>query len=76
MQLQLNVYRFVVVYRVPALAALDAISLTPRLDRWRIGAEHAGWRLGWRDALGRPDAAQRYDETYCYAFAERDWRGR
>jgi hypothetical protein len=73
MQLQLNVFRFVVVYRVPAVAALDAITLTPRLERWRIGAEHAGWTLGWRDSLGGPDLTQRFVETYCYAFAERDF---
>jgi hypothetical protein len=73
MQLQLNVFRFVVVYRAPAVAALDATSLKPRLERWRIGAEHAGWTLGWRDALGWPEAGQRYVETYCYAFAERDF---
>ena len=42
MQLQLNVHRLVVVYRVPALDALDASTLAVRLERWRIGAEHAG----------------------------------
>ncbi len=50
MQLQLNVHRLVVVYRVPALDALDAATLAVRLERWRIGAEHAGWKFGWRDA--------------------------
>jgi hypothetical protein len=50
MQLQLNVHRLVVVYRVPARAALDAATLAVRLDRWRIGAEHAGWQFGWREA--------------------------
>jgi hypothetical protein len=73
MQLQLNVYRLVVIYRVPALQALDAGSLAPRLERWRIGAEHAGWTFGWRDALGLVEPEQRYVETYCYAFAERDF---
>ena len=48
MQLQLNVHRLVVVYRVPALDALDAATLAVRLERWRIGAEHAGWKFGWR----------------------------
>src|SRR5260370_15353099 len=33
MQLQLNVHRLVVVYRVPALDALDASTLAVRLDR-------------------------------------------
>jgi len=35
MQLQLNVHRLVVVYRVPALDALDASTLAVRLERWR-----------------------------------------
>jgi len=73
MQLQLNVHRLVVVYRVPALDALDASTLAVRLERWRIGAEHAGWKFGWRDApiMGNPD--RRYVETYCYAFAGTDF---
>ncbi len=69
-QVQLNVHRLVVVYRVPAVRALDVAGLEPRLERWRIGAQHAGWTLGWRDALGLRDPRQRYAETYCYAFAE------
>jgi hypothetical protein len=73
MQLQLNVYRLVVVYRVPALDALDADTLAVRLDRWRIGAEHAGWKFGWRDAPLAGDPARRYIETYCYAFAGPDF---
>jgi hypothetical protein len=74
MQLQLNVYRLVVVYRVPALEALDAATLAVRLERWRIGAEHAGWKFGWRDALvGGGAGGQRYVETYCYAFAGDDF---
>ena len=71
MQLQLNMYRFVVVYRVPALNALDASMLAVQLERWRLGAEHAGWKFGWRDA---PLAGgHRYVETYCYAFAAPDF---
>src|SRR5947208_4883088 len=59
MQLQLNVHRLVIVYRVPALDALDAETLAVRLERWRLGAEHAGWKFSWRDApitgdTGRP----------------------
>src|ERR1700747_1909098 len=50
MQLQLNVHRLVVVYRVPALDALDASTLAVRLERWRLGAEHAGWKFGWAEA--------------------------
>jgi hypothetical protein len=74
MQLQLNVHRLVVVYRVPALDALDASSLAVHLERWRIGAEHAGWKFGWRDApiAGEAGAGRRWVETYCYAFAAAD----
>jgi len=68
-QVQLNVFRLVVVYRVPAINALDVAALEPRLERWRIGAQHAGWTIGWRDALGQHDPSPRYVETYCYAFA-------
>ena len=73
MQLQLNVHRLVVVYRVPAIAALDASTLAVRLERWRLGAEHAGWRFGWRDAPLAGDLGRRYVETYCYAFAGPDF---
>jgi hypothetical protein len=72
MQLQLNVHRLVV-YRVPALDALDASTLAVRLERWRIGAEHAGWKFGWRDAPIAGDPGRRYVETYCYAFAAPDF---
>ena len=73
MQLQLNVHRLVVVYRVPALDALDANTLAVRLERWRLGAEHAGWKFGWRDAPVAGDPGRRYVETYCYAYAGRDF---
>jgi hypothetical protein len=73
MQLQLNVYRFVVVYRVPALDALDARGLAVHLDRWRLGAEHAGWKFGWRDAPLPGNGGRRWVETYCYAFAAPDF---
>ena len=73
MQLQLNVHRLVVVYRVPTMDALDAGSLAVRLERWRTGAEHAGWKFGWRDAPIAGDPGRRYIETYCYAFAGPDF---
>jgi hypothetical protein len=72
MQLQLNVHRFVVVYRVPALNALDANTLAVQLERWRLGAEHAGWKFGWRDAPLPGESGRRWVETYCYAFASQD----
>jgi hypothetical protein len=73
MQLQLNVHRLVVVYRVPALGALDATSLAVHLERWRLGAEHAGWKFGWRDAPISDQSGRRWVETYCYAFAAPDF---
>jgi hypothetical protein len=73
MQLQLNVRRLVVVYRVPGVDALDANTLSVRLERWRLGAEHAGLKFGWRDAPIAGDAVRRYVETYCYAFAGQDF---
>jgi hypothetical protein len=73
MQLQLNVHRLVVVYRCPAVGALDATTLAVHLDRWRIGAEHAGWKFGWRDAPLLDDLNRRWVETYCYAFASEDF---
>jgi hypothetical protein len=76
MQLQLNVHRLVVVYRVPALDALDAGTLAVRLERWRIGAEHAGWKFGWRDSPIAGDPGRRFVETYCYAFAGTDFSRR
>ena len=49
-----------------------AAAAAVRLERWRIGAEHAGWKFGWRDAPIAGDAGHRYVETYCYAFAAPD----
>lgn len=69
MQLQLNLWRMVVVYRVPAGDALDAADLATRLERWRIGAEHAGWKIGFRDASDPP---RRWVETYAYAMGPED----
>jgi hypothetical protein len=43
------------------------------LERWRIGAEHAGWKFGWRDAPIAGEPGRRYVETYCYAFADPDF---
>jgi hypothetical protein len=73
MQLQLNVHRLVAVYRVPAIDALDATTLAVHLERWRIGAEHAGWKFGWRDAPLADGSGRRWVETYCYAFAAPDF---
>jgi hypothetical protein len=72
MQLQLNVHRLVVVYRVPALDTLD-VTLAVRLERWRLGAEHAGGKFGWRDAPIAGESGRRYVETYCHAFAVSDF---
>src|SRR5256714_14391442 len=69
MQLQLNVHRLVVVYRVPALDALDASTLAVQLDRWRIGAEHAGWKIGWRDASLSGEPRPRFGRAKFYAIS-------
>lgn len=58
-KLVLNVYRSWVGERATRdlrrqvhlpLDALDDATLTVRLERWHLGAEHAGWKFGWRDA--------------------------
>lgn len=72
MQMQLNVWRLVIVYRVPAVDGVDGAALAPRLERWQIGAENAGWTIGWRDTANPRDRNERYVETYCYATARRD----
>ncbi|HZX82090.1 MAG TPA: hypothetical protein VFF19_00905 [Reyranella sp.] len=65
--LQLNVYRLVVVYRIPAQGTLDSAALQPRFARWAIGATDAGWTIGWRDAIDAGDEAGRFIEVYGYA---------
>jgi hypothetical protein len=50
MQLQLNVNRLVVSIACRRSMRSIASTLAVRLERWRIGAEHAGWKFGWRDA--------------------------
>jgi hypothetical protein len=55
---------------VPGVGALDASSLAVHLD---LGAEHAGWQFGWRDAPITDQSGRRYVETYCYAFAASDF---
>src|SRR5947209_19474482 len=67
MQLQLNVHRLVVVYRVPALDALDAGTLAVRLERWRIGAARAGWKFGRPGAPSAGDPGRRHAEDYYHA---------
>jgi hypothetical protein len=62
---QLNVYRLVVVYRVPGQGTLDCGALQPRFARWALGATDAGWTIGWRDALEEDE--ERWIEVYCYA---------
>lgn len=73
MRLQLNVRRFVVVYAVPVEEPVDARTVAPHFERWQIGATHAGWLIGWRDAVepGRRDL--RSVECYAYASLEPDF---
>jgi len=64
---QLNVYRLVVVYRIPAQGTWDSGALQPRFARWAIGATEAGWTIGWRDVIDADDEKGRAIEVYCYA---------
>lgn len=64
---QLNVYRLVVVYRIPAQGTWDSGALQPRFARWAIGATDAGWTIGWRDAIEADDQKGRAIEVYGYA---------
>ncbi len=71
--LQLNVYRLVVVYRIPAQGTLDSAALQPRFARWAVGAADAGWTIGWRDAIDAGEEAGRYIEVYGYASLPMDF---
>lgn len=75
LHLQLNVWRFVVIYRVPAVDGVDGPSLMPRLERWQRGAEHAGWQIGWRETEEPSEPGQRQVEVYAYAHASRELLG-
>ena len=71
--LQLNVYRLVVVYRIPAQGTLDSAALQPRFARWTIGATDAGWTIGWRDAIDAGEGDRRFIEVYGYASLPMDF---
>lgn len=71
LSVQLNVYRLVVVYRVPAVGALDCLGLKPRFERWEIGATNAGWKIGWRDTIDHSN--DRRVEIFCYAMLPMDF---
>lgn len=71
MRLQLNVWRLVIVYTVPARELVDVTGISPRFARWQTGAGHAGWTVGWRDAVDPWDHERRMVETYCYAMLPR-----
>ncbi len=73
MRLQLNVWRFVIVYTVPGGDLVDVTGVAPRFERWERGAAHAGWTVGWRDAVDPWDHQHRLVETYCYAMLGRDF---
>lgn len=73
MKVQLNVWRFVIVYTIPASELVDATAMAPRFERWQTGAAHAGWTIGWRDAVDPWDHDRRQVEVYCYAMLPRDF---
>lgn len=76
MQLQLNVHRLLVVYRVPALDALDAATLAVRLERWRLRRRACRLEVWPAHAPIAGDVKGHYVETYCYAFAGTNFRRR
>jgi len=73
MRLQLNVWRFVIVYTIPARELVDVTGVAPRFERWERGAAHAGWTIGWRDAVDPWQHDRQLVETYCYAMLPRDF---
>jgi hypothetical protein len=73
MRLQLNVRRFVVVYTIPVLAPVDSTTIAPHFERWQIGAGHAGWLIGWRDAVEPHRHDLRSVECYAYAMLVEDF---
>ena len=73
MQVQLNAYRLVVLYRVPMAAGIDVAGLEARFGRWQKGAAHVGWQIGWRDAADPFESAARYVEVYAYAMLPEDF---
>lgn len=72
MLVQLNVWRLVIVYSLPETDVLDMDMLQARLERWQIGAQHAGWQVGWRRSVEPEHRDGRIVQIYCYAFAEKD----
>jgi hypothetical protein len=72
MLLQLNVWRFVVVYSLPETAEMDMAMLEARLERWQIGAQHAGWQIGWKQSAQPEHDQRRIVQIYCYAFADKN----
>lgn len=73
MRLQLNVRRFVLVYTIPVPAPVDSATIAPHFERWRIGAGHAGWLIGWRDAVEPHRRDLRSVECYAYAMLAEDF---
>ncbi|PWC42799.1 hypothetical protein [Azospirillum sp. TSO22-1] len=73
MSLQLNVRRFVALYRVPVEDPIGADTMAPRFERWAIGAGHAGWMIGWRDGADPWKPEDKVVETYCYAMLPEDF---
>ena len=68
-QLQLNVHRLVVVSRTRTRCTRRSVSSVGAL----APSTPDGNSAGWRDAPIAGDTGRRYVETYCYAFAGRDF---
>jgi hypothetical protein len=73
MSLQLNVRRLVAVYSIPVVPPVDSRAVAPHFERWAVGASHAGWMIGWRDAVDPQRPGRPTVDTYCYASLEPDF---
>ena len=64
LHVEVNVYRLIVVYRVPTSRSLDSGALQARLTRWAMGIADTGWSIAWRDGS---DDERRCVEVCCKA---------
>ena len=65
LNVQLNVYRLTVVYRIPAQKDRVSAALQARFAHWTRSAADAGWRIEWREALD--DEIAHAIEIFCHA---------
>ena len=73
MQLQLNVHRLVVVYRVPHSMRSTPAPWPYVSNAGASAPSMPAGNFGWRDAPIAGDPSRSFVETYCYAFAGNDF---